>query len=33
MHYDSASDLINVILNVEEKLNRYLKIDKELIES
>lgn len=33
IHYDSASDLINVILNVEEKLNRYLKIDKELIES
>jgi len=33
MHYDSESDLINVILNVEEKLNRYLKIDKELIES
>jgi len=33
MHYDSASDLINVIFNVEEKLNRYLKIDKELIES
>lgn len=32
MHYDSASDIINVIFHVEEKLNRFLKIDKELME-
>jgi hypothetical protein len=33
MHYDSTLDLINVIFNVEAKLNRFLKIDKELIEN
>lgn len=31
MHYDSTLDIINTIFNVEERLNRFLKIDKELI--
>lgn len=31
MYYDSELDIINVLFNVEEKLNRFLKIDKELI--
>jgi hypothetical protein len=33
MHYDRTSDIINVIFHVEEKLNRFHKIDKELIEN
>lgn len=33
MHYDSTLDLINVIFNAEEKLNRFHKIDLELIEN
>jgi hypothetical protein len=32
MHYDSASDIINAIFNLEERLNRFLKIDGELME-
>ncbi|KEZ90596.1 DUF2785 domain-containing protein [Lacrimispora celerecrescens] len=32
MHYDSTLNLINVMFKAEEKLNRFLKIDKELIE-
>ncbi|WP_313184113.1 DUF2785 domain-containing protein [Lacrimispora sp.] len=33
MHYDNTLDLINVIFNAEEKLNRFHKIDLELIEN
>ena len=33
MHYDSTLDFINVIFNAEEKLNRFHKIDLELIEN
>jgi len=32
MHCDSASDIKNAIFNLEERLNRFLKIDRELIE-
>lgn len=31
MHYDSSLDLLDIIFNTEEKLNRFLKIDKSLI--
>ncbi len=33
MHYDSTLGLINVIFNEEEKLNRFLKTDRELVEN
>ncbi|SET84721.1 Protein of uncharacterised function (DUF2785) [Lacrimispora sphenoides] len=33
MHYDSTLDLINVLFHAEEKLNRFHKIDRELIEN
>ena len=31
MHYDSTLDVINAIIKIEEKLNRFLQLDRELI--
>lgn len=31
MHYDSSLDIINTVFKVEERLNRFLELDKELL--